>query len=71
MSENRLPDCPRCKGFGFGVKEGARAMACVYQACQSCCGTGVDGKTQHEWELLQTVPGSGRRCVRCGLTEPK
>jgi hypothetical protein len=23
----------------------------------------------HEWEYIQSVPGSGRRCRKCGLTE--
>jgi hypothetical protein len=24
---------------------------------------------KHEWEGIQSVPGSGRRCRKCGLTE--
>lgn len=33
------------------------------------CRCSADGKYEHIWQLIQTIPGSGRKCKRCGKQE--
>lgn len=38
--------------------------------CVNCRCT-RDQKYPHDWRTIQTAPGSGLKCIRCGLTKPE